>query len=481
MKCGECHVNGVYNKIDATCESCHSSPVDHVYSISTNCAACHTLQGWDQAVGNHTNLPLTEKHSNLACVKCHPNDVYREVPTLCESCHVRPAEHFNTTYSCESCHTPVGWTPAEYDHSFYPLENGHQAVQCAQCHVDHRYVGTPKKCELCHTAPNDHVYGIDTRCEACHVTEGWKPATASHSSFPLADGHASLQCSQCHADTKYSETPKTCETCHTLPEGHFNTQRFNTTVGCSSCHVTSGWSSASFDHSFYSLTEAHTSASCTDCHVGGQYSGTPQSCSSCHGTPQNHPINNNNNCVQCHRTSAWSPASYDHSGFTLTGSHASVSCSSCHSSGVYSGLSTSCASCHSPPADHPIPNPGSCGSCHSTSGFGSASGGHTGFPLTGAHGSLACSSCHSGGVYTGLSTSCASCHQTPSTHTGLSTNCFSCHSGNTFSPSIYVHPQTGPHVPSGDRRLACSSCHRPSYSAASCTGSRCHSSTPRGG
>jgi len=415
LKCSVCHVNGIYEKIEATCESCHSSPVDHIYNISTKCEACHTLEGWGQAIGNHTELPLTEEHSNVTCVKCHPNAVYVAKSTLCESCHNLPVEHFKTTDSCESCHTTGGWTPADYDHSFYMLEDKHQTLNCTQCHVKNQYAGTPKRCELCHTTSNDHEYSIDTRCEACH-DKGWKPAT-SHLSFPLTEQHSNLQCSDCHTDLAYKETPNTCGSCHTLPSEHFNTPKFNTTISCDNCHTSGGWTSASFDHSFYPLSGGHSSASCNDCHATGQYAGTTRTCSNCHNAPSYHPVQNNNNCGSCHSNGAWKPASYT----------------------------------------------------------------HTGFALTGAHASLACSSCHKGGTFTGLSTACVSCHQTPSTHSGLSQNCFSCHSGNTFSPSTYLHDQVGPHVPSGGRRLSCVSCHRPSYSVASCTGSGCHSSNnPRG-
>ena len=480
LKCSVCHVNGIYEKIEATCESCHSSPVNHIYNISTKCEACHTLEGWGQAIGKHTELPLTKEHSNVTCVKCHPNAVYVAKSTLCESCHNLPVEHFKTTDSCESCHTTGGWTPADYDHSFYKLENKHQTINCTQCHTDHQYVDTPKKCELCHTTSNDHEYSIDTRCEACHDTKGWKTAT-SHLSFPLTEQHSNLQCSDCHTDLAYKETPNTCGSCHTLPSEHFNTPKFNTTISCDNCHTSGGWTSASFDHSFYPLSGGHSSASCNDCHATGQYAGTTRTCSNCHNAPSYHPVQNNNNCGSCHSNGAWKPASYTHTGFALTGAHASLACSSCHKGGTYTGLSSTCESCHSPPANHPAGDVGNCGSCHSTTSFTGASLDHSGFTLTGAHASLACSSCHKGGTFTGLSTACVSCHQTPSTHSGLSQNCFSCHSGNTFSPSTYLHDQVGPHVPSGGRRLSCVSCHRPSYSVASCTGSGCHSSNnPRG-
>ena len=47
-------------------------------------------------------------------------------------------------------------------------------------------------------------------------------------------------------------------------------------------------------------------------------------------------------------TAAWQPATFDHSktGFPLTGAHATVACSQCHVNGKYAGTSATCSSCH---------------------------------------------------------------------------------------------------------------------------------------
>ncbi len=53
-------------------------------------------------------------------------------------------------------------------------------------------------------------------------------------------------------------------------------------------------------------------------------------------------------CQTCHNTTAWPGAVFDHnqSQFPLTGAHLAVECMSCHGGGVYNGLPTACASCH---------------------------------------------------------------------------------------------------------------------------------------
>jgi hypothetical protein len=53
-------------------------------------------------------------------------------------------------------------------------------------------------------------------------------------------------------------------------------------------------------------------------------------------------------CALCHAATAWRPAAFDHSRtrFPLTGAHTTVSCSTCHASGQYAGLPAACVSCH---------------------------------------------------------------------------------------------------------------------------------------
>jgi hypothetical protein len=94
---------------------------------------------------------------------------------------------------------------------------------------------------------------------------------------------------------------------------------------------------------------------CSKCHVGNQFAGASQACISCHSlqftatiTPNHVAAGFPQDCASCHATSGWRPASFDHSRtrFPLTGAHTSSSCASCHSSGQYATVSTTCVSCH---------------------------------------------------------------------------------------------------------------------------------------
>ena len=96
--------------------------------------------------------------------------------------------------------------------------------------------------------------------------------------------------------------------------------------------------------------------------------------------------------------------------------------------------------------------PTDCAACHSTVVWTDAVFDHqkTLFPLTGAHLAVACSTCHSDGVYKGKSTACVSCHLTDYNTTatpkhsaaGFSTHCATCHSTATWAGAVFDHSKT---------------------------------------
>jgi hypothetical protein len=66
---------------------------------------------------------------------------------------------------------------------------------------------------------------------------------------------------------------------------------------------------------------------------------TPTQCGDCHGTqflaardPDHEAGGFSRDCTQYHATSLWTPARFNHaaSGFPLTGAHRSVACTQCH-------------------------------------------------------------------------------------------------------------------------------------------------------
>jgi hypothetical protein len=134
-------------------------------------------------------------------------------------------------------------------------------------------------------------------------------------------------------------------------------------LDCDSCHVTTAWLPARFDHT------GVVPGTCAQCHDGVKATGK---------TPDHLPTTES--CDLCHSTIAWLPAHFDHSNV------APGTCSQCHNGTTATGKSGShwlttleCDSCHtttvwapvrhthvSPeyPGDHRGPPP--CTACHTT-------------------------------------------------------------------------------------------------------------------
>jgi hypothetical protein len=275
---------------------------------------------------------------------------------------------------------------------------------------------------------------------------------------------------------------------------------------CSLCHTTTAWMPASFNHNNtkFPLTGAHATVTCIQCHTNGQYAAISAACNSCHlkdyqGTnnPSHVAAGFPQDCQLCHSTTDWLSATFNHTTqttFPLTGKHTTATCTQCHSSGVYKGLSTACNSCHlkdyqgtNNPNHVAAGFPQDCQLCHSTTDWLSATFNHTTqttFPLTGAHTTVTCVQCHSSGVYKGLSTACNSCHLKDYQGTnnpnhvaaGFPQDCQLCHSTTDWLSATFNHttqttfPLTGAHT-----TVTCVQCHSSGvYKGLAATCSSCH-------
>jgi hypothetical protein len=534
-ECQACHVqytSQVYMGTPTTCTGCHildfqnaQNPNHLAAGFSTDCAQCHQINAlsWNFIGGNFnhqaTAFPLTGAHRAVPCSQCHSNNNFKSTPQDCYSCHaaiylsVQSPNHAAGGFShlCVTCHTTNTWNPSTFSHdnTAFPLVGAHRAILCEQCHINNQYAGLHTNCIDCHqtnfnTATNpNHVAGaFSTNCVLCHSMNAWQPATFNHgtTNFSLTGAHISVQCQQCHTNGNYQLTYTGCSLCH-ISDFTSTTNPNHVASGfpktCETCHSTTSWTNATFDHSTtnFPLTGAHTSVQCQTCHTNGNYQLTYTGCYSCHTSDFTGTTNPNHvtsgfstTCQNCHSTTNWSGATFDHNTtkFPLSGAHTSIPCQTCHTNGNYQLSYTGCYMCHSTDFTGTTnPNhvtsgfPKTCETCHNTTTWASATFDHstTKFPLTGAHTSVQCQTCHTNGNYQLTYTGCYACHSsdfngtTNPNHTAAKfpTTCETCHTTSTWVGAIFNH--TWFPTSHGNANGVCAICHTnpADYSVFQCT------------
>jgi hypothetical protein len=335
--CASCHKSENPLRFDVpgvNCIDCHrdkftaTTNPNHVQAgFSEDCSGCHLITSfsWTGAGFNHSFFPLEKGHSIPTCFDCHKNGTFTKIPTDCNSCH--QADYLGTTSpnhatanfptTCETCHSLAkGWKPATFDHSIFPLTQGHSLAKCEDCHVGGNYTTVSTDCYSCHQAkylattnPNHIAANFPTTCATCHSTAiGWTPAKYDHSAFPLTNGHANLACDLCHINGNYNITSTDCYSCH-------KTQYDNTTnpnhaslsfpTTCLTCHSTkSGWKPASYaqhDAIFPIYSGRHKGqwTLCSDCHTSANNYAFCN-CLACHAGAHNGKYTNDK-CLGCHK------------------------------------------------------------------------------------------------------------------------------------------------------------------------------------
>ena len=543
MDCASCHTNG-YQNTPTACEACHtpdynqSSNPSHIsLGLPVDCVTCHTTEpDWNPATFDiHDQYyVLSGAHAIIAdqCVTCHNGD-YNNTPSTCVGCHqddynqtTDPSHSaLNFSTECASCHNETDWNAAEYsdhDDQYFPIYSGaHAGVwdQCTECHTNTNNYSI-YTCTTCHenTETGDQHIGVggyyyeSSACYACHPT-GDSQGSFDHqtSGFPLTGAHLNVDCASCHANG-YQNTPTECEACHT-PDYNQSSNPSHTSLGlpmdCVTCHTTEpDWSPASFDihDQYYVLSGAHAliADQCVTCH-NGDYNNTPSTCVGCHQSdynqttnPSHIALNFSTDCASCHTQSDWSPAEYsahDDEYFPIySGAHEGEwdQCTDCHTNTSNYSIYT-CTTCHTNPETNQQHNgvggyiyeSSACYACHPTGDSqGSFDHQSSNFPLTGAHLTVDCASCHSGG-YQGTPTECVACHtqdynqsSNPShTTLGLPMDCATCHTTQPdWNPATFdIHNQfyvlSGAHAIIADQ---CVTCHNGNYNNTPSTCVGCH-------
>ncbi len=309
--------------------------------------------------------------------------------------------------------------------------------------------------------------------------------------FPLTGGHATAACETCHVGGVFKGTPRTCDGCHAVGRRIVATPKSSshivTDAPCQTCHFNaSTWLGARYNHG------TAMPGQCVTCHNGRITTGKPAS----HSTGAKATAS----CDNCHRTYAFLPASWNHTG-VAPGTCESAGCHVVGSNqytrasvitrlgkphtGYTGGTATqSCDVCHNfvrwIPATH-MPLAGTCSSCHNGAAAEGPRADHlgwTGWPTE-------CNQCHTStitwsGALGGMpsnhipfttGTQCASCHTGTSVVTGPTLHgylagqpCTTCH----LSGAAYYWPNNRPQQKSvghegmraGDD-CSKSGCHRP--------------------
>ncbi len=352
-----------------------------------------------------------------------------------------------------------------FDHltTGFELDGVHRDLPCEACHLNAVFRGTPLDCGTCHitgspfnATPKTATHIPTTNnCTACHNTISFRPDV--------------------HFD--HAEVLGSCVSCHngTIAQGE-GPSHPATSQNCAACHTVMSWNpTKTVDHS--QIPQA-VAGLCIVCHNGVQAS----------GKPAGHEVTNLE-CGDCHTTTSWLGANFDHTGITK-------GCVSCHNGTKATGKQAShmattnlCENCHTtgigtqtpswvPSAfDHTQMTVTTCVTCHngtvkiSTGVVPGQPGNH----VPPVPSSEDCSVCHGNNpaaeTWTVLAVSI------PMLHAGLPVNnCLQCHAGETFAgvPAPYIPMSTSgispthptalapPHIPilSG---VDCSSCHAAAY------------------
>lgn len=206
-------------------------------------------------------------------------------------------------------------------------------------------------------------------------------------------------------------------------------------------------------------------------------------------------------CASCHEPERWSPARIDKSWkhpdpFPLRGAHRSAPCRGCHLVLDFKKTPTACADCHRDPHRGELGI--DCATCHVPTNFLDRTAQleqhrRTRFPLTGAHVSQDCESCHppqpQGALtWVGTPVDCQACHlalysaTTDPNHAqaGFPLDCRLCHTPTTWDRARFDHAGTSFPLTGAHRALECVQCHANGYSGTPTACNACHADPHNG-
>lgn len=305
IDCQRCHYSGQYEELAfAECSDCHRD-VHPERQIDKTCSFCHvtTSFSWIQFDHNkNTDFSLTGKHREVACLSCHVEQIFKNMPATnenpnCQSCHADPHGPAMPN-DCQNCHRTEGFKLVRnFDHEEigkWKLTGRHSELSCQKCHADHLLKN----------------YEIKVQSPAALASD----------------------CVNCHIDVHKSEFGNQCQSCH------------------SSTTFEIEYGEKVHDLGFFRLEGTHDQMDCGDCHsTGTNLQGTGEACGWCHAADDIHLGQFSSQCGDCHAQTSWLPTKFRHNqtAFRLTGAHRYVECSACHVNNIFQGLPNDCYFCHS--------------------------------------------------------------------------------------------------------------------------------------
>jgi hypothetical protein len=242
---------------------------------------------------------------------------------------------------------------ARHNQTRFPLEGGHLAVACIDCHR--------KQPEL---HGNTVAYKFaDIGCTGCHLD----PHQRGTDDRPPGTDKTAMGFRRSLPETRWQSCLSPGSPC---PEP--------VKQPCELCHSTKTWRQvAPFDHSKtrFALTGAHRGVACEECHrstalsVGAHkvvFQGAPLACIGCHQDAhagQFAAMSEDQSCDSCHDNITWKAGKFDHqrTSYPLDGAHQRVPCKDCHSTKrevngrmvvFYKPTPKDCVSCHGPTLKH---------------------------------------------------------------------------------------------------------------------------------
>ncbi|MEK7704421.1 MAG: hypothetical protein AAB426_05635 [Myxococcota bacterium] len=501
VACKQCHKSA--KALPAMrCNDCHKNPHAKRFA-ALRCDDCHGTGSLGARSFDHTKdgrYELEGAHARVRCRACHRGDKPTQFEKLadheCAHCHAHAKAHDGQLADkpCAACHVGSGQKGLKFAHnrdSRFALVGKHaqiaEAAQCIRCHPAGKYRTGQLTCVACHKDPHAGKLGVE--CEKCHAPDKpFRTSTFDHTraAFSTAGVHAKLRCEKCHPDRTFKTGKIRCHDCHAKDEPH----KGKLGNDCEKCH-TGEKGAPKFAHgamTAFALTGAHEQVACGFCHRAALPSGPPKvgwtqglpepkvdrlfpvmgkSCNACHA--DHHAGRYGTACQSCHRTTKFSDVSatmHDTGAFRLEGIHQTLPCDRCHGGErLLAGSGEICQRCHLDDDTHRSALGPFCGDCHWQVDWHANKLSHlqTGFPLRGAHRTVACDGCHVLGTYLGIPTDCEACHSQDAArvidpvHTAELTPCTRCHAETGFVPVRGDHPLfplVGRH-----RFVSCRNCH----------------------